>query len=104
MRHITIRQGVQAPAASMERDIQEEVKKFLTWWINQCKERGLEGPSMGGGASYVIIGRMLGRHTLEELKKLGVLMFLDHGEELRGYSHHFVLMASKLDQLKEEEE
>ena len=103
MRHVSIKQGVPAPAASMERDIRVEAGAFYEWWVGQCSERGLPRPERGARSS-IVIGRMLNRHSLEEMKKLGVLMFLDHGDELRGYSQHFILMSSKLDQLKEEKE
>lgn len=87
----------------MELPEQPAHRRFIEWWRAYAAQMHIPYSwSVSEPSGPRIVRRLLERFGLEELKRLAVHFFLDHGQMLRENPHHFAIFASMVNQMKEE--
>lgn len=98
---VQVREDVDLPAPSTS-GIPTHMQ-FLHFWRLQCSSRDIPYTwSIAEPQGIRIVRSLLRKHTIEELQKLAIHCFFDHGDKLRANPHHLAIFASLVETMKGE--
>ncbi len=98
---VGVREDIATPELTVEG--QPAHSRFITWWRDECSNRGIPYEyQVAEPQGHRIVRHLLKNHSLERLQELARHFFLDHGDKLRNDPRHFSLFASLITHMEAE--
>ncbi len=90
---VQVKEGALTPALAVE-DVPNHIR-FITWWKQECKNRGIPYEyRVAEPQGHAIVRVLVRTRSLERLQELARHFFLDYGDKLRENPNHFALFTS----------